>query len=309
MSLQVHDLPLAIDDFIAYCKTVRNHSEFTRTAYAVDLKQFYDFLQEQEVIGAVTRLHIRTFLARLSDQNLAPSTLNRKLSSLRAFFKYQHLEGRINSNPTVNIPSRKQPSHLPGVLDRERLLSVLRALPENPIPQLRDKTIVSLFYATGMRLRELCALQVGDINLFQRHLRVLGKRGKVRIVPMGREITELLHKWLGVREQISEQGISAEARTSVFISERGKAMGPSTVSRVVNRVLSAVAEKGKTNPHILRHSFATHLLDAGADLVAVKELLGHSSLNTTQIYTHISPGRLRAAYEQAHPRAGKGQRR
>ncbi len=306
MSLPVHDLPLAIDDFIAYCTTVRNHSEFTRSAYEADLKQFYDFLQEQEVIGAVTRMHIRRYLSHLADQNLAASTLNRKLSSLRAFFKFQLLEGHITANPTANIPSRKQPSRLPGVLDREQLLSVLHSLPEKTPEELRDKTIVSLFYATGMRLRELCGLRLADINFYQRQIRVQGKRGKVRLVPVGREIAERLQRWLDARGQIAQQGISAEARGTVFITVRGRAMGPAAVSRVVNRILSLIAEKGKTNPHILRHSFATHLLDAGADLVAVKELLGHSSLNTTQIYTHISPGRLRAAYEQAHPRAGKG---
>ena len=300
--------PLQIDDFSEYVplflqhlRTIKKASPLTLASYEDDLKQFERFLRSRGVLGGVMRLHVREFLAHLKKNNYESSTINRKLACLRSVFKFLISRRLIDINPTANIAFQKKSQKLPAVLSRDQVLASIRLLPGEDEEMLRDKVLVELFYSTGMRLREVANLRLGDVNFVSRQILVKGKGGKMRILPMLQILARTLTRWVGMRERWLQ---SMHATTDVmFITKAGRALGARGISKCVDRVLIHVSEKGKTNPHILRHSFATHLLDEEADLVAVKELLGHSSLSTTQIYTHVTPKRLQEVYNRAHPRA------
>ncbi|RMD94832.1 MAG: hypothetical protein D6814_14055 [Calditrichaeota bacterium] len=300
--LLVRDLSEQVDRFLNQLERLNSCSSQTITSYKQDLRQFLDFLHAQQIVGAITRLHVRQFLAFLSEKKSAPATMNRKLACLRSFFKFLVSQNVIERNPTANIAFRKMPRKLPNVLTENQILSILHGMPEEPADAFRDKVIIELFYTTGMRLQEVASLRVSDINFVSQQLQVMRKGRKLRWVPLTAQMSRELERWLVYRRQWLEACPSADT-AHVFIAPNGRPLGPRDISRIVDRALSKVAEKGKTHPHILRHSFATHLLNQGADLVAVKELLGHESLSTTQIYTHVSPGRLQKVYLQAHPRA------
>ncbi len=301
-SLLVDKLPAALKAFFNYLKTVKSASQHTIAAYETDLLQFYEFLRLNHVNGGISRLHVRQYLTHLHNAKYSPRSMNRKLISLRSFFRYLQQQGEIESNPTANISTRKVAKTLPDVLSEEAVLEAIASLPDDSTESFQQKLIVELFYATGMRLSEVAGLTVSDIDFHSMHLRVLGKGKKVRLIPISADLAHKLKRWIHERKIWLTQTEGGDA-DHVFIRRNGRALGARDISRIVNRVLSRVAEKGKTHPHVLRHSFATHLLNAGADLVAVKELLGHASLSTTQIYTHVSPERLQEVYRKAHPRA------
>lgn len=302
--LPISGLPSKISSFLHYLREHQHASEFTVSSYANDLNQFVLFLRSQDVKGGVARLHIRQYLAVLAAHGYKPASMNRKLAALRSFFRFLVLQGELQHNPAANIVPQKRPQTLPKVLTLNQIRHLFQSLRHDTAPeQIRDTAILQLFYATGLRLRELTYLRIQQINWYARQLTVCGKGDKIRVVPLGRAVSAALRHWTAIRQEWLAARMFSKEPDELFLDQQGRALTPKKVSTIVNKYLQRVAEEGRTHPHILRHSFATHLLDGGADLVAVKELLGHSSLSTTQVYTHVSPARLRSAYAQAHPRA------
>ncbi|QWC86720.1 tyrosine recombinase XerC [Nocardioidaceae bacterium] len=263
--------------------------------------------------AALTLTDLRSWLAEMQAQGLARSTLARRGSAVRGFTAWLVRSGRAEEDPGLRLASAKPRRALPVPLEQQQARALLEGLGEDPEPaeegtrseeaiavRRRDAAMLEVLYATGIRVAELCGLDAGDIDEERRVLRVLGKGGKERVVPLGRPAHEALRTWLdGAREQLAGPA-SGEA---VFLGVRGRRIDPRTVRRVVHDRVREVTGAPDVGPHGLRHSAATHLLDGGADLRAVQELLGHASLGTTQIYTHVSNERLRRAFDQAHPRA------
>jgi integrase/recombinase XerC len=289
-----------LERFLLYLKTERQASPRTIETRETDLRQFGDFLHEEKVVTSVQRLHVRRYMALLSRGGLTARTINRKLVTLRTFFKFAAREGAMTHNPIINLVALKTPKRLPSVIS-EKALSRALQLPEAESAEgVRDRAILELFYDCGLRRQELINLNINDVDLRNLQMRVLGKRSRERVVPLGRAAMHAIVNWLDKRKEICP---ALRDETALFVNHRGGRMTASQVYHRVRHYLKQVTEIDKAHPHVLRHSFATHLLDAGADLMAVKEMLGHATLSTTQIYTHVSAGRLKAVYRQAHPRA------
>ncbi|MDZ7289941.1 MAG: tyrosine recombinase [candidate division KSB1 bacterium] len=288
-----------LEKFLVYLKTERQASPRTLETRETDLRQFGEFLREEKISAAVRRLHVRKYLALLSRGGLAAATINRKLVTLRTFLRFVAREGGMDHNPTVNLVALKTPKRLPSVIPAPALSEALQLPDIRSVEGTRDRAILELFYNCGLRRQELINLDIADVDLRNLQIRVLGKRSRERIVPLGRAAMHAISNWLDNRPAYCQQ----QNEPALFVNDRGTRMTAAQVYRCVRRYLRQVTEIDKAHPHVLRHSFATHLLDGGADLMAVKELLGHSTLATTQIYTHVSVGRLKEVYRQAHPRA------
>ncbi|MFQ5893129.1 MAG: tyrosine recombinase XerC [Nitrospinota bacterium] len=307
----MEDLLAAFD---RYLSVERNASVHTRRSYRSDLRQFVAFCVASPLVeadeatavtpGAVDLRVIRAYLGWLHGEGCAASSQGRKLAALRTFFRWCQREGLVQTNPTLEVASPKQPKRLPPVVtydDVERLLAVGRA---GGGFLVRDLAILELFYATGLRLSELVALDVVDLNLHHRYVRVVGKGRKERIVPVGRQACDVVERYLPRRATLlAERGLSEEQ--ALFVNQRGGRLTARGVAFIVKKYLKASAVPRAMSPHTLRHAFATHLLDAGMDLRVIQELLGHASLATTQRYTHVSTDRMMAVYDAAHPRARK----
>jgi integrase/recombinase XerC len=300
-----------LEDFLRHLEGERQLSPATIRAYTTDLSELRDFLDGylgQEGWGwrDVDRLAIRSFMGDcVSRRGLARRTVARKLSAARTFFRFLHLEELIEINPARTVRAPKRQRSLPGFLTREQADAVLaraecRAM-EGGFHGRRDLAIVELFYSTGVRLSELQAMNLSDADLVSDRVRVMGKGRKERIVPVGRVAVRALRNYMPLRDQVIAE--TGGDRRALFVTQRGRRVSTRQIQNVVRGLLDQVAEGTGLSTHSLRHSFATHLLDAGADLLAVKELLGHESLSTTQIYTHTSRERLRRVYRGAHPRA------
>ncbi|MFC1563879.1 site-specific tyrosine recombinase/integron integrase [candidate division KSB1 bacterium] len=296
-----------ISSFLSYLKKEKGYSDFTIISYENDLRQHQRFLSDADKINVSFPL-IRSYLDYLYDKNYSNSTLSRKLSCLRSFYRYLQKSGVIEIDPLSKIQSPKKKRNLPEFLGEDQLKKVLlkNAFQNNygendyDLKTLRNIALLQLFYATGIRLRELVGLNISDINFETGTVKVLGKGGKERIVPAGKTCLESVNKYLELRLKLMKDRKSNE---SLFTGNNNSRINPRTVQRIVAEQLNEIGEGMGVHPHLLRHSFATHLLDNGADLKAVQELLGHKNLSTTQIYTHVSIEKLTAAYNQAHPRA------
>lgn len=298
-------------DYLVHIEKGRQLSPHTVAAYRRDLHQFRDWMDahrpgwEWDDVG---RLDLRAFLGHLARRDLARRTIARKLSAVRSFFRYLHREGVVEANPARTVRSPKQERKLPSWLtrsdvDRMFVLAENRAA-EGGLRGARDLAILETFYATGMRLSELQGLDVRDVDLVGDQVKVRGKGRKERIVPLGGAATRALRRYEPRRrEAIAAAGATGGDRDALFVSENGRRLSTRRIQGIVGQFLDGVADQGELSTHSLRHSFATHLLDAGADLMAVKELLGHASLSTTRIYTHTSKERLQRVYRNAHPRA------
>jgi site-specific recombinase XerD len=297
--LSIENLEDWVERFGDYLKTERRASPRTVETRQTDLCQFGDFLRDENITTAILRLHVRRFLATLSRGGLTAATINRKLVSLRTFFKFAAREGAMEHNPTVNLVALKTPKRLPSVISSQTVLKALQLPDVTSWEGIRDRAILELFYNCGLRRQELINLNVEAVDLSNLQIRVLGKRSKERVVPLGRAAMHAIVEWLKKRPSLCRQ----TDEKALFVSYRGVRMTAAQIYRCVRRYLGQVTDSENAHPHVLRHSFATHLLDAGADLMAVKEMLGHSTLATTQIYTHVSAERLKAIYRQAHPRA------
>ena len=298
-------------DFLRYLESERNDSPNTVKAYGRDVAAFSEFLDgyyggEGWTWAGVDRLAMRGFLAAASRRGWSKRTMARALSAVRAFYRFLNLHHGVDVNPAKAASTPKLERRLPGYLDRksvDRLFALAETRAgENTFRSVRDRAILELFYSTGMRLSELVGLNLEDLDLISDQVRVRGKGKKERLLPVGRPAITALRNYYLRRDEVLREARGSERR-AVFVSERGRRLTPRAVQLLVRRLLDLVSEGQKITTHSLRHSFATHLLDAGADLRAVQELLGHASLSTTQIYTHTSVERLKHVYHQAHPRA------
>ena len=301
-SLTAKTLKFHITNFLRHLRIEKNVSRFTLSAYQLDLGQLLQFTEEHD-LHEITRKSLRSFLASLSKKGLKASSVNRKLTSLRSFFKYLCSQEVLDSNPAATLLYLKKEKKLPSFFQYEVILKALSFPDTNTVDGLRDRVILEVFYSTGIRLRELVGMNLEDVDLTNEVLRVTGKGSKDRLVPFGKSIVKIIKEYIEERAQFTQSlNLSTEA---FFLNKKGKRISPGQVQYRVKKYLLAASDKQEAYPHMLRHSFATHLLDEGADLISVKELLGHSSLSTTQIYTHLTTERLKKVYKQAHPRAQK----
>lgn len=290
------------NEFINYISYEKRYSHHTIHAYQKDLNQFSTYLIEQYQLNDVTKAghqHIRSWLVYLIEEGISTRSVLRKLSTLKSFYKYLLRNGRIDLNPTLVVVPPKTPSRNPEFIDEENMNDLFEKVDfSNDFSGVRDKLILEVFYATGIRLSELIEIQEADISFHNNTLKVLGKRNKERIIPFTKRMKEPLLIYLQMK---NKNGFEAEKR--LFVTDRGKKMYPRLVYRIVNKYLGLVTTLTKKSPHILRHTFATHMLNRGADLNAIKEFLGHANLAATQIYTHNTVEKLKKIYQQAHPRA------
>lgn len=301
-SLRVETAKVYVEEFLAHLRSEKNASDFTLKAYKTDLSQFVQFLEDTNT-QEITKKSIRSFLSLLFKGGLKAATVNRKFTCLKSFFKFLCIRELIDFNPTLNLSFLKTERKLPSFLEYETIMTALELPDMNSFDGLRDRVILELFYSTGIRLRELVGLNLDDIDFLNALVKVKGKGSKQRLVPLGKVTAKYVKKYINERERfLSSLGKTPAA---LFINRRGARISPSGVQGIVKKYLLLASDKNEAYPHILRHSFATHLLEEGADLLAVKELLGHSSLSTTQVYTHLTAERLKEVYKQAHPRAEK----
>jgi integrase/recombinase XerC len=295
-------------EFLVHLEQERRLSTHTCLAYATDLKAFLSFIesegQDKPTDPAnLSRDGIRAYLSHLNAAGFSRRSIARKLASLRTFLTYLCRIGKLGKNPALQVTPPKQDKTLPVHLDVVEAQGALEAPPADTVLGLRDRAILELLYSSGIRLRELVGLTEDAVDLAKGLVRVLGKGGKERIVPIGRHAVDAIKRYLDRRSELGVCAPDGEGRSNVFLSRTGSPLSPSGVQHRVVRYLSEATGGRRLTPHTLRHSFATHMLDAGADLNAVREMLGHASLSTTQVYTHVSVERLKKAYEQAHPRA------
>jgi integrase/recombinase XerC len=303
MAVDVAALPPEIQRFAAYLEAEKRASPHTRRAYLADLGQYAAFLAEQGApLVPSSPLLVRAFVARAAGTSGATS-LARKLSTLRSFYRFLVREGLAPGNPARAVASPRRPKLLPKVLPEEEVVALVEAPPAQQGPlALRDRAFMELLYGSGLRVSELTGLDLGDVDLAQGLVRVLGKRRKERIVPFGSSAAEALRRWLEEGRPV----LAAEAPragNAIFLNHRGGRLTARSVARRIERWVLAAGLPRHVHPHVLRHSFATHLLGNGADLRGIQELLGHASLSTTQRYTHLDWKRLAEVYDRAHPRA------
>lgn len=300
------DLYAWIDAFAADLRHRRRASEHTLRAYTGDLVQFAEFLERHDAARGwqeVSPASVRAFLADLHRRALSARSIERKLAALRAFFTYLHARGVTTTNPAQAVSAPRHDQQLPKVMAQPEVEQLLAAPAGDAPLSVRDRAILELLYATGMRVGELCRLRLQDIDWEQNAIEVQGKGGKARLVLFGRAAQEALGEYLQhARPQLLAQGRAVDEGW-LFLNARGTRLSDRSVRRIVDRYAQQTSTGFKPTPHSLRHSFATHLLDNGADLRSVQELLGHAHLTTTQIYTHVSRERLKEVYRKAHPRA------
>lgn len=317
MSTKTKIFPL-IDGFLEYINYARNYSKNTVVSYRNDLDQFAEFLIMTEYgkktapekavidISSVDLSLLKSFVADLFEKQkldikktrkFSNRSISRKISTLKSFFKYLYRKKIISSNPASTLAFPKTQKKLPSYIAASDMAKLLDRIGDDELNFI-DKAIFELFYGTGIRLSELINLKTIDIDFSKNTVRVLGKGSKTRIVPFGSKALEALKNYMQIRDILN-----FNKSDYFFLNKNGKKLYPMEVSRMVKKHLSKVTDAKKKSPHVLRHSFATHLLDAGADIRAVKDLLGHENLSTTQVYTHVSPEKLKKVYKQAHPKA------
>lgn len=292
-----------IQSFLDYLKFERRYSPHTLTSYTTDLIDFFDYLESHFDIVDVKAINsgfIRSWLAGLKEKGLTSKSVNRKISSLKSFFKYLLKTGEIENSPMNNVISPKISKRLPVFMkeeDTKKLVLTLNQSAED-WKSLNAKMLITIFYATGMRLSELINLKEKQIDFSRGHIKVLGKGNKERIIPVSKEVIEVI----GEYQQLKRRDFVG-TEDYLLITEKGNKLYPRYAWQLVNQVLGQASTLDKKSPHVLRHTFATHLMNNGADLNAVKELLGHSSLASTQVYTHNTIAKLKDIHKKAHPKA------
>ena len=286
-----------LDPFLSHLEVVRHLSPHTISSYKRDLTAFFTFLKEKHDSGEEVRDHdIRGFVAQERRRGLSARSIQRALSSIRSFFNYLLDEEVVESNPAANISSPKSTQLLPKALDTDLVKRLLDFKPQGDI-EIRDKAMVELLYSSGLRLSELCSLNMDSISVRERSCRVVGKGNKTRDLPVGEKAIQSLRDWLLVRKNIS-----SDSNKALFLNKNGKRISTRSVQLRLER-LSKKRGLPMVNPHMLRHSFASHILESSGDLRAVQEMLGHSDIGTTQIYTKLDFQHLSKVYDDAHPRA------
>ncbi|NVO01524.1 MAG: tyrosine-type recombinase/integrase [Bacteroidetes bacterium] len=291
------------EKFINYIKFEKRYSQHTVIAYQTDLAQFQIYLQAKYNIGGIENSDysiIRSWMVSLMEAAVTPRTIRRKITVLNSFFKFIIKEGVISENPMAKVIVPKASKRLPVFVEQNKMDLLLDEIDFGTgFNSYRDRIIIELLYYTGMRLSELVNLKEKDIDIYNNSIKVLGKRNKERIIPFGGVLKASLNNYIIEKEKV----VSGEIGNFFLISENGKKIYQKLVYRLVKHYISMVSTMDKKSPHVLRHSFATHLLNNGAELNAIKEILGHSNLSATQIYTHNSIEKLKTIYKQAHPKA------
>lgn len=293
-------LTLHFTSFLEYLQYEKKYSAHTILSYKNDLTQFFHFLNAETNtinLSEINHQLVRAWIADLMANEIAAKSVNRKLSSLKTFFKYLQKQGLIKINPLSKITGPKTPKRLPVFVDENQMDTLFNELGfEDDFTGLRDRLILDILYQTGMRRSELAALKQSDVDLFNATIKVLGKRNKERIIPISLALKRNLEEYFKVKE------VNSSLSNSIFVTEKGKSLGDQGIYRIVKKYLSRITTISEKSPHVLRHTFATHLLNNGADINAVKDLLGHASLSATQVYTHNTIEKLKKSYKQAHPR-------
>ena len=304
----------AVRDFEAYIEMERNLSPHTRRNYIADIRQFQEFLSENNISInkesddrhiRIDHMILRSFLAFLYKQKVKKVTISRKIASLRAFFKYLLREGRIPYNPADMIQSPKIEKYLPAFLSVDEAFSLVGVTFNDDVFGLRDKAVIELFYSSGIRVGELSGLNVDDIKWTSSLMKVRGKGRKERIVPIGGPALKALKDYSGVRSTVL-QVENSNGENPLFLNRFGSRITTRSIARIIDKYMLISGINKKISPHALRHTFASHLMDGGADMRVIQELLGHESLSTTQKYTSMSIGKLLEVYDKAHPKAKGG---
>ncbi|WP_396215360.1 tyrosine recombinase XerC [Gemmatimonas sp.] len=309
-------LPTEIGEFLTHLAKERDLSANTVSAYTRDLTEFSTWLAQTHGIGGwdwneLSRTSIRGYMAHLTRRGLAKRSIARQLSAVRSFYRWMHRDERVDINPARAVGSPRLPRTLPAYLDKQQAETLLQHATTRAqsleFTDVRNLAMLELFYSSGLRLSELCGIDLPELDLVSQQVKVRGKGRKERIVPLGDHAQRALRNYLVKRDALLLQLGGAKAgrlaRGAVFLSERGTRISTRAVQHAMVSLLDAVGEGADLTTHSLRHTFATHMVDGGADLRAVQELLGHASISTTQIYTHTSVERLKKVYRQAHPRA------
>ena len=289
---------MLVEDFLQYLLKEKRYSKHTLTGYRGDIEEFrkYSSRYFEEPIEKVNHKIIRSWFAQLLEEGFKPRTIHRKASSLKSFFKYLLQKELLIVNPMVLVPLPKLDKQLPKFVDKCDLRKLLDDIPfEDSFEGVRDHLIIELFYQTGIRSSELINLKVENLDFSLNQLKVFGKRNKERLIPLTVQIIETIKKYLTYRIK----GIES----NIFVTSKAKKLYPKLVYNIVNKNLAKVTTLSQKSPHVLRHSFATHMLDNGAELNSIKEILGHVNLTATQVYTHNSMEKIKSIYKQAHPRA------
>jgi integrase/recombinase XerC len=285
--------------FLKRLSTERRLSPHTVTAYTRDLLALFAFCEHEKIdeLAALDSFAVRRFAAESHRKGLNARSVARRLSAVRTFLNYLIEIGVVKSNAGVHVQAPKPARRLPATLDADQVASLLAISGDDPLT-LRDRAMLELFYSSGLRLAELVGLNLGDVDMADRTVHVIGKGSKARIVPVGKQALAALRDWLAVRSELALSG-----ELAIFLTRRGTRVSPRTVQQRVNEWARRQGAPTGVHPHMLRHSFATHVLESSRNLRAVQEMLGHSSLSTTQIYTHLDFQHLAQVYDQAHPRA------
>jgi integrase/recombinase XerC len=294
-----------VRSFLEYLEVERNYSPNTLRSYDSDLHHFISYLRANNIhsLEEVRKNLLRLYLSSLLDEGLTKKSVVRKIASLRSFFKYAKRLKLVTTNPTLTLVSPKLEKRLPSFLDEPAIKRLFDAIDTTTPVGRRDAAILELFYSTGMRLNELIQLDVDDVDVAGGVVKVTGKGSKQRILPVGRRALQALQAYGADRRNQTLARNPGTDQSALFLTPKGARCYPRAVIRMVKSYIGKVSELEKQSPHVLRHTFATHLLNRGADLRAVKELLGHESLSTTQVYTHVSTEQMKKVYRQSHPKA------
>lgn len=294
---------MSVESFLTYIQHEKRYSPHTVLAYRTDLMHFVAFIEQTYELKPeeAKYVHIRDYMVKLMEEHIGANSIGRKLSSLRSFYKYLQRSQLIVGNPMSLIRAPKVPERLPVFVDEEKLNYLLDSgeFFDEGFPSMRDKMVIEVLFGTGMRLAELLGLKTSDIDFYEETIRVLGKRKKERIIPITKQLVNQLKDYLELK---SVQNFDNKT-DDLFVTDKGRTIYPLFIYKVVKSYLTFISTQDKKSPHVLRHSYATSLLNRGADLNAIKELLGHASLAATQVYTHNSIERLKTIYKQAHPKA------
>ena len=292
-----------VNDFKIYLEVERNFSKHTIRAYESDIVAFLIWL-DTELPEEANHSKIKEYLFFIQKFNYSKTTLSRKISAIRTFYRYLYRERLVNSNPVYGLHSPKKSKNLPRFLTGAEIDQILNNIKIETPAGYRNRTILELLYATGMRISELAGLNFGNLNLPENEITVFGKGAKERIVLISNRAKDFLERYIKtVRPMISERPVSTDESSPVFINKTGYRLQPQTVRAAIKDIVEKINLPKVVTPHVFRHSFATKLLENGADLRVVQELLGHASISNTQIYTHVSTERLKAVYDKTHPRA------
>jgi integrase/recombinase XerC len=286
-----------IDKFKGYLTVERNYSAHTVKNYAGDLVEFSKFL-EGASLEKIDYLTVRKYLAHLRSRNISKRSVARKLSSLRTFFRFLVRDGYIKNNPVSSISAPKLDKKLPIFLDEQSVLKLLTSPDEKTFHGARDRAVLETLYGAGIRVSELVGVDIEDVDFISGVIKVLGKGRKERLAPIGDKAVNAIREYMAFRNTGKETD-----KKALFLNKTGKRLTDRGVRNIIDKYIKRLSIKERVSPHTLRHSFATHLLNRGADLRSVQELLGHKNLSTTQIYTHVTMERLKSVYDKAHPRA------